>query len=88
MLRLWGKIIKNSKIVTHIESTCDEDIEYQEQLKKCLIDMCDKLDIQKPYWLPANLEEYNRVKKTSFRQDNFMEHIPFDRFEIEVLEEK
>lgn len=88
MIRLWGKIIKNSKIVAHEEFTCDEEIDYQEQLKKCIKELCYKMDLQKPFWLPKNLEEYNRTKKTSFIQDNFVEEIKFDRFEIQVLEEK
>lgn len=88
MIRLWGKIIKNSKIISHAEFTCNEEIVYQEQLKKCIKELCYEMDLQKPFWLPKNLEEYNRTKKTSFIQDNFVEEINFDRFEIQVLEEK
>jgi hypothetical protein len=88
MIRLWGKIIKNNKIVEDTEFTCNDDIEYQDQLKLCIKEICYKFDIQKPFWLPKNLEEYNRVKRTSFKQDNFMEEINFDRLEIHVLEEK
>lgn len=87
MIRLWGKIINNNKIVDHIEAICTENIDYQQQLKKCITEICYKFDIQKPYWLPKNLEEYNKHKRTSFQQDNFIEEIDFDRFEIEVLEE-
>jgi hypothetical protein len=88
MIRLWGKLIKDSKILEDTEFTCSEDIEYQDQLKLCIKEICYKFDIQKPFWLPKNMEEYNRVKRTSFIQDNFMEEIKFDRFEIQVLEEK
>jgi hypothetical protein len=88
MLRLWGKIIKNNKMINHREAICLEDIDYQEQLKKCITEICYNFDIQKPYWLPKNLKEYNKIKKTSFKQDNFIEEIDFDRFEIEVIEEK
>lgn len=88
MIRLWGKVIKNNRIITSAESTCTEDIDYQEQLKKCIVDICYKLDLQKPYWLKQNLKDYNQYKKTSFRQDNFIEPVNFDKFEIEVIEEK
>ena len=88
MIRLWGKIIKNNKIITELESKYDfDDIEYQSQLKYCIENICRELDIQKPYWLENNLKEYNRYKKTSFNQDNFIEEIDFDKFEIEVLDE-
>lgn len=88
MIKLWGKIIKNNKIVMQDVAICNEDIDYQEQLKKCIIDICYSFDIQKPYWLNKNLTEYNNLKKTSFNHDNFIEEINFDRFEIEVIEEK
>lgn len=88
MIKLWGKIIKNHKIIMHEEYTCNADIDYQLQLKTCITEICSRLDIQKPYWLQKNLEEFNRYKKTSFKQDNFIEQINFDSFEIVVLEEK
>lgn len=88
MIKLWGKIIKNNKLVEQEVSECYDDIEYEAQLKKCIIEICYKFDIQKPYWLEKNLNEYNKIKKTSFTQDNFIEEIKFDRFEIEVIEEK
>ncbi|WP_133628171.1 hypothetical protein [Fonticella tunisiensis] len=88
VIRLWGKIIKDNKIMEQQEYTCSEEMNYQQQLKRCITEICYKLDIQKPYWLPKNLEEYNKYKKTSFYQDNFIEEIDFDRFEIIVLEEK
>lgn len=87
MLKLWGKMIKNNKIILQEVSTA-EDEDYQMELKKCITDISYKMDIQKPYWLPKNLEEYNRVKRTTFDQDNFIEEIEFDRLEIIVLEEK
>jgi len=88
MLKLWGKIITNNKILSQEVAICEETLEYEEELKKCIIELCYKFDIQKPYWLKKNLVEYNGIKKTAFTQDNFMEEITFGKFEIEVLEEK
>jgi hypothetical protein len=88
MIKLWGKIITNNKIKNQHVVVVNEDIEYQEELKKCIIDICYNFDIQKPYWLNKNLIEYNKIKKTSFTQDNFIEEIFFDKLVIEVLEEK
>lgn len=88
MIRLWGKIITNNHIVKSSTVLCDEAIDYQKQLTKCLIELCYDFDIEKPYWLPKNLKEYNSRKKTSFNKDNFTEQIDFDKFEIEVVEEK
>lgn len=88
MIRLWGKIMKSNKIISQMESEYKyDDLEYQEQLKYCIGEICREMDIQKPYWLNSNLKEYNKYKKTSFTQDNFIEEIEFDKFEIEVLDE-
>lgn len=87
MIKLWGKIITNNKLVYQEDVICKETLEYEEELKKCIIELCYKFDIQKPYWLRKNLLEYNKIKKTAFTQDNFIEEITFDKFEIEVLEE-
>ncbi len=82
MLKIWGKIITNNKIVIDDVATSDVEESYQENLKICITELCNKFDISKPYWLPANLEEYNKRSKTSFNQDNFIDDIDFDKFMI------
>ena len=44
-------------------------------------------DLQQPIWLDKNINEFKRVDKTRFEQDNFIEQIDFDYLEIEVIEE-
>lgn len=88
MLKVWGKIIKDTKIVIDDVATADTGESYQENLKICITELCNKLDIEKPYWLPTNLEEYNKRSKTSFNQDNFIEDINFDKFIIIELQPK
>lgn len=85
MLRVWGKIVKNNKIIKDNVVTSDEPESYQENLKLCIIELCNEFDIQKPYWLPNNLDEYNKRSKTIFNQHNFIEEIDFDMFVIEEL---
>lgn len=88
MLRIWGKLIKDNKIIK------DKVIElvikntYQEALKEAVTEICKELDVAKPYWLNHNLEEYNNRNKTSFDENNFIEEIDFDKFEIEELEDE
>jgi hypothetical protein len=88
MLRIWGKIIKNNKIIMDHVVSCDIDGSYQDNLKQCILELCYKFDIEKPYWLPSNLDEYNKRGKTSFNENNFIETIDFDKFVIEELETK
>jgi hypothetical protein len=86
MIRIWGRLMKNSKILKDAVVTSDIEGSYQEKLKECINELCNKFDIQKPYWLPTNMEEYNKRNKTIFNQHNFMEDIDFDKFIIEELD--
>lgn len=54
---------------------------------QALEDICYELDLSKPIWLNANISEFQRVSKTRFTQDSFVEQIPFDYLEIQIIEE-
>ena len=86
MLKIWGKIMKNTKIIKSKVVTSDIDGTYEENLKACILELCSSFDIEKPYWLPCNLDEYNKRNKTVFNKHNFMEEIDFDKFVIEEEE--
>lgn len=86
MVKIWGKLIKENKIIRDEVAESNIDASYQENLKACIIELCDKFDISKPYWLPNNLEEFNRRAKTEFNSDNFIEELDFDKFVIEELD--
>jgi len=86
MIRIWGKIIKNNKLIQSkvVEAKIKET--YQQALSNSITDLCKIFDIEKPYWLPSNMDEFNKRGKTSFNMDNFIEEIEFDKFEIEELD--
>lgn len=86
MLKIWGKVIKNNKIIKDEVAISNIEGSYQDNLKACITEICYKLDVSKPYWLPSNLEEYNNRNKTSFTEHNFIEEIDFDVFMIEELD--
>lgn len=88
MLKICGTIMKNNKIIRDIIVTSDINESYQENLKQCIIEICNKFDISKPYWLPMNLEEYNKKNKTSFNQNNFIDTIDFDKLIIQEIKNK
>lgn len=86
MIKIWGKLIKNNKIIKDEVAISNIDGDYQENLKVCIMDLCNRFDISKPYWLPSNMDEFNRRGKTSFNEDNFIEELNFDKFTIEELD--
>ena len=85
MLKIWGKLIIDNRIVKDEVSVSEAYGSYQENLKACITDLCYKFDIETPYWLKSNINEYNKRHKTSFDENNFIEEVYFDRFLIEEL---
>lgn len=88
MIKIWGKILKNNKIIKDAVAISNVEGSYQEKLKECMTELCIKFDIQKPYWLPTNMEEYNKRNRTIFNYHNFIEEIDFDKFVIQELDVK
>jgi len=85
MLKIWGKLIKDNRIIKNEVSISETEETYQENLKMCITELCYKFDISTPYWLKPNINEYNKRHKTSFDKNNFIEEIDFDQFMIEEL---
>ena len=85
MLKIWGKLIYDNRIIKDEVSVSEIEGSYQENLKACISELCYKLDISTPYWLKSNINEYNRRHKTSFDENNFIDEIYFDKFMIEEL---
>lgn len=48
---------------------------------------CGKLDLAVPIWLDKNIDDFKRTSKCRFRKDSFIEDVPFDYLEIQVIEE-
>lgn len=87
MFRLWGKEFKDNKMLidTVIEDTSDDTRTHK--IFHALDKICYEFDLSKPIWLDANVEEFQRLAKTRFTQDNFVDSIDFDYLEIHVIEE-
>ena len=86
-MRIWVKVFDDTHM---INSETIED--YSEETRthkifKALEEACNRLDLGKPIWLDANVAEFQRLAKTRFYQDNFVEEIEFDYLELHVIEE-
>lgn len=87
MFRLWGKIFKDNHLLMD-KVICDNtDSTRTKKIFGGLDALCYEFDLEKPIWLDANISEFQKVSKTRFYQDNFIETIEFDYLEIQVIEE-
>ncbi len=88
MFRMWGKLIRNNKLLKDTTvSISDRRLSRTQMVFQALDEICYAFDLSKPIWLDANVSEFKRISKTRFSQDHFIETIPFDYLEIQVIEE-
>ena len=87
MFRLWGKIFKDNHLLQD-KVVCDDTEDTRtHKIFHALDELCYAFDLEKPIWLDRNIEDFQKVSKTRFYQDNFIETIEFDYLEIQVIEE-
>ena len=87
MFRLWGKIIKNNRIIMdHVFEMETADLSIEDKTNQGLEALCYHFDLQKPMWLSDNAKDYTMIGTTRFIDHHFIESIDFDCFEIEVIE--
>lgn len=88
MFRMWGKIMKNNRLLGDTTvSIGDYSLSRTQMVFQALDEICYFFDLEKPIWLDANVRDFQLHAKTRFKQDNFIEHIEFDYMEIQVIEE-
>lgn len=88
MFRLWAKEFKSNRMLKDITiSDMDTEKNRTKKVFDAVDEVCYAFDLSKPIWLEKNIEEFKRVDKTRFYQDNFIDSIDFDYLEIHVIEE-
>ena len=87
MFRLWGKIFKDNHMLRDTVIEDDRNDTRTHKIFDSLDQICYDFDRGKPIWLDSNIQEFKRHNKTRFYQDSFIEEIPFDYLELQVIEE-
>ncbi len=87
MFRIWAKVIKENRLMKDMTVENDSLDTRTHKVFAALEDICYAFDLEKPIWLDANVSEFKRHAGTRFTQDSFIERIPFDFLEIQVIEE-
>ena len=86
-MRIWGKIWKNNHRLRDTVIEDDRDDTRTHKVFHALDEICYAFDLGKPIWLDSTISEFKRHSKARFYQDNFIEEIPFDYLELQVIEE-
>ena len=87
MFRLWGRLVHKNHTLKDMV-VCDDTSETRtHKIFRGLNSICDAWNLAVPIWLDSNIEEFKRHAKARFYQDSFIETIPFDYLEIQIIEE-
>ncbi len=87
MFRFWVKEIKDNRLLRDITITDETNDTRTHKIMHSLEKACADFDLPVPIWLNNNVTEFKRHSKTRFLKDSFIESIPFDYLEIQILEE-
>lgn len=87
MIKIWGNIIKQNKIVTSHMLTF-EDNPCLDLYLNALETLCNELDLEMPIVLSKHKDDMNVFSLTRFYPSDFIEKVSFQRFEIEIFIEK
>lgn len=86
MFRLWGRMIKENRLLKDITVERNDDTRTH-RIFSAVDEICREWNLSRPIWLDSNVAEFKKHAKTRFGKDSFVEDIEFDYLEIRVLEE-
>ena len=86
-MRIWFRQFLENRMV---KDTTVDNYEADTRTHKVLASLekaCAEFDIAVPVWLETNITDFKRNAKCRFYKDSFIEDIPFDYLEMQVIEE-
>lgn len=87
MTTFWGKLIKGDKILKQdTYQATGEDL--AAELLDCIEHFSRTFDIEAPMWQTTHTKQMGIFKKATFRPDDFIDRVDFDRFEIQIIDDK
>ncbi len=87
MFRLWGKLWKNNRMLQDTVYEEESDDTRTHKIFRGLDEICREFDLGRPIWLDKTVADFQKNSKARFYQDSFIEEIPFDYLELQVIEE-
>ncbi len=87
MMRIWFKLIKDNHLLRDTV-ICDETSDTRtHKVMNSLEKACYELDLSKPIWLDNTVKDFQIHSRCRFTRDAFIEEVPFDYMDMQVIEE-
>ncbi len=84
MIRIWGKLLTDDIIIkSTIISVEESTTSFFDMLK----DLCAKLNISTPVLLDKHVYDFNLFNHCTFKPDDFVEGVVFQKFVLEHLKD-
>jgi len=86
-MRIWIKEWKSNHLMKDMVVENYKEDTRTHKVFDALEEACYTFDLGRPIWLDSTIADFKRDAKTRFYGECFIEEIPFDYLELEVLEE-
>lgn len=86
-MRIWAKEFLDNRLIKDMVVTDDSNETRTHKVFQALDEICHAFDLGKPIWLDKSIIEFQMHARTRFTQDCFIEEIPFDYLEFQIIEE-
>ena len=80
MIKIWGKVYSHERMIK--SKTINVDIQ-NTTFFEMLANMCQALGIPTPVLLDKHVYDFNVFNYCSFKPDDFVENVLFDRFVVQ-----
>ncbi len=86
-MRIWLRQFKDNHMLADETVSDYGDDTRTHKVMRALETACKDMDLSVPIWLDINIADFKRNAKCRVVQDSFIENIPFDYLEMQIIEE-
>lgn len=86
-MRIWARIFKDNHMLKDHLVVDMSDETRTHKVFNAIEEIAYTFDLPKPIWLTSNINDFKRNSKVRFYGDSFIEAVPFDYLEVQVIEE-
>ncbi|MCQ2493187.1 MAG: hypothetical protein MJ104_01175 [Lachnospiraceae bacterium] len=86
-MRIWARQFKDTHMLKDSLIVDNSNETRTHKVFNALEKVCQEMDLAQPVWLDRNVKDFKRSGKVRFFKDSFIEEIPFDYLEFQIIEE-
>ena len=85
-MKVWARVrVNNRTVAQHVVGIDKKSAVEVDNWQEPIGELCHELNLARPVILKKHIKDLENFSHTSFRPDDFMEKVDFDRLEIELF---